>query len=81
MSPVLHLLLLLLHCRFDTSGAGDASTPEQLDALMHEIGSNKQRYEAMLAWKHRKVGCSTAVDLSACSSSPAPAAAAASMAC
>jgi hypothetical protein len=28
---------------------------EQLDALMHEIGSNKERYEKMLAWKHKKV--------------------------
>jgi hypothetical protein len=51
------LLLLLLQ------GKGNASTVQQLDALMHEIGSNKQRYEKMLAWKHKKVrsGCSGAV--------------------
>jgi hypothetical protein len=42
--------------RYDRSGkTGHASTPEQLDAVMHEIGSDKQRYEAMLAWKTRKV--------------------------
>jgi hypothetical protein len=36
-------------------GKGNASTVEQLDALMHEIGSSKERYEKMLAWKHKKV--------------------------
>ncbi|KAF6258523.1 hypothetical protein COO60DRAFT_1691955 [Scenedesmus sp. NREL 46B-D3] len=40
---------------FDPQGKGNASTVEQLDALMHEIGSSKGRYEKMLAWKHRKV--------------------------
>lgn len=41
--------------RYDQKGAGNASTPEQLDALMHEIGSDRARYEAMVAWKSRKV--------------------------
>jgi hypothetical protein len=45
-----HSLLLLL-----LQGKGNASTVEELDALMHEIGSNKERYEKMLAWKHKKV--------------------------
>ncbi|WIA21264.1 hypothetical protein OEZ85_000499 [Tetradesmus obliquus] len=40
---------------YDPKGKGSASTVEQLDALMHEIGSNKERYEKMLAWKHKKV--------------------------
>uniref|UniRef100_A0A383W9Z5 Fucosyltransferase n=1 Tax=Tetradesmus obliquus TaxID=3088 RepID=A0A383W9Z5_TETOB len=40
---------------YDPKGKGNASTVEQLDALMHEIGSNKERYEKMLAWKHKKV--------------------------
>jgi hypothetical protein len=47
---VLLLLLLLL-----LQGKGNASTVEELDAMMHEIGSNKERYEKMLAWKHKKV--------------------------
>lgn len=42
-------------CRYDAKGGGDASTPEELDALMDAIGKDKQRYEAMLAWKHRQV--------------------------
>jgi hypothetical protein len=42
--------------RYDASGkSGHASTPEQLDAVMHDIGSDQARYEAMLAWKQRKV--------------------------
>lgn len=40
---------------YDPEGLGDASTPATLDALMHEIGSDQKRYEAMLKWKHRKV--------------------------
>jgi hypothetical protein len=42
-------------CRFDPAGGGDAATPEELDELMHTIGSDKRRYESMGAWKHRKV--------------------------
>lgn len=41
---------------FDPSGGGDASTPEELDALLHQIGSDRQRYESMTAWRYRKVG-------------------------
>ena len=41
---------------YDPKGDGDASTPEELDNLMHEIGSDQKRYEAMLQWKYRKVG-------------------------
>ncbi len=41
---------------FWLQGEGDASTPEELDALMHAIGTNKTRYEEMVAWKMRKVG-------------------------
>jgi hypothetical protein len=42
--------------RYDASGkTGHASTPEQLAAVVHDIGSDKAKYEAMLAWKHRKV--------------------------
>lgn len=39
---------------YDPAGKGNASTPTELDALMHEIGSDKARYEAMVAWKHKK---------------------------
>lgn len=42
-------------CRFDPAGNGNASTPEELDDVMHQIGSDKQRYESMLAWKHTPV--------------------------
>lgn len=42
-------------CRFDFEGNGHASTPQELDDVMHAIGSDKQRYEAMLAWRYRKV--------------------------
>lgn len=42
---------------YDPSGKGNASTPEELDQLMHDIGTDKERYEAMLQWKYRKVGC------------------------
>lgn len=41
---------------YDPSGkSGHASTPEQLNDVLHEIGSDKARYEAMMAWKHRKL--------------------------
>eukprot|EP00775_Hariotina_reticulata_P007304 gene7304-7517_t len=39
---------------YDPNGKGNASTPEGLDALLNEIGNDKQRYEAMLAWRKRK---------------------------
>lgn len=46
----------MLACRYDATGkSGHASSPEQLDAVMHEIGNDKKRYDAMLAWKTRKV--------------------------
>ena len=35
---------------------GNATTPKELDALMHAIGSDKARYEAMVAWKFMPVG-------------------------
>lgn len=40
---------------YDADGKGNVSTPEQLDELLYEIGSNKERYEAMIAWKYKKV--------------------------
>jgi hypothetical protein len=44
--------------RYDPAGSGHAASPEELDAVLHEIGSNKTAYEAMLAWKHSRVsGC------------------------
>lgn len=49
--------LCMYYCRYDPTGAaGNASTPEQLDTIMHAIGSDQQRYESMLTWKQRKVG-------------------------
>jgi hypothetical protein len=42
-------------CRYDSGGGGDASTPVELDALMHSIGSNRTRYEQQLAWKRTQV--------------------------
>lgn len=42
---------------YDPLGGGNVSTPEELDQLMHAIGSDQRRYEAMLQWKYRKVGC------------------------
>lgn len=49
------LLLRPYVCRYDPLGAGDAASPEHLDVLLHDIGSNQSRFEAMLAWKHLKV--------------------------
>lgn len=40
---------------YDPKGFGDVSTPQELDNLMHQIGSSKERYEAMLAWKYKQV--------------------------
>jgi hypothetical protein len=55
-TPLCTPYCFLAACSYDASGkSGNASTPEQLDALLHEIGSDKARYEAMLAWKQRKV--------------------------
>lgn len=45
-----------MFCSYNAAGqAGHASSPEELDAVMHEIGSSKERYEAMVAWKRRQV--------------------------
>jgi Glycosyltransferase family 10 (fucosyltransferase) C-term len=40
---------------YDPSGGGDAATPEALAALLAKIGSDQQRYEAMMAWHGRAV--------------------------
>lgn len=43
-------------CSYDPSGrSGHASTPKELDAVMHAIGSSKELYESRMAWKHRQV--------------------------
>lgn len=43
-------------CSYDPQGnSGHASTPEQLDDIMHRIGSDKGQYEAMVAWKAQRV--------------------------
>lgn len=52
---------------YDPKGKGNASTPEELDALLHSIGSNKTRYEEMVAWKSKKVHGVTARVLYVCS--------------
>lgn len=40
---------------YDPSGHSNASTPEELDALLGEIGGDKTRYEAMLGWRKAPV--------------------------
>lgn len=40
---------------YDPKGYGDVSTAQELDNLMQQIGSHKERYEAMLAWKYKQV--------------------------
>lgn len=40
---------------YDSKGKGNVSTPQELDDLMHEIGSSKDKYETMLSWKYTKV--------------------------
>lgn len=34
---------------------GNASTVEELDALVHRIGNDKAAYERLVAWKHKPV--------------------------
>jgi hypothetical protein len=34
---------------------GNASTVQQLDALVADISADRSRYERMLAWKHKPV--------------------------
>eukprot|EP00879_Flechtneria_rotunda_P008736 GHRR01009150.1.p1 GENE.GHRR01009150.1~~GHRR01009150.1.p1 ORF type:complete len:719 (+),score=143.14 GHRR01009150.1:255-2411(+) len=51
---------------YDPKGRGNVSTTAELDKLMHQIGSDKERYESMLAWKHRQVSCA---QLEPCSNS------------
>jgi hypothetical protein len=41
---------------YDPGGKGNASTPQQLYMLLQDIGSSRERYEGMLAWRKRKVG-------------------------
>jgi hypothetical protein len=49
----------MLMFRYDPAGSGHAASPEELDAVLHHIGSNKPAYEAMLAWKHSRVSAFT----------------------
>jgi hypothetical protein len=41
---------------YDPGGKGNASSPQQLYALLQDIGSSRERYEGMLAWQKHKVG-------------------------
>eukprot|EP00882_Tetradesmus_deserticola_P025221 GHRQ01027685.1.p2 GENE.GHRQ01027685.1~~GHRQ01027685.1.p2 ORF type:complete len:103 (+),score=24.27 GHRQ01027685.1:251-559(+) len=42
---------------------GNASTVQQLDALLADISADRSRYEAMLAWKHKPVrACCAGLD-------------------
>jgi hypothetical protein len=41
---------------YEPGGKGNASSPQQLYALLQDIGSSRERYEGMLAWRKRKVG-------------------------
>jgi hypothetical protein len=34
---------------------GDVNSPQELDALMHKIGSDKALYDSYLAWKTKPV--------------------------
>lgn len=40
---------------YDPAGRGNASTPQELADLLEAIGNDKERYEAMMRWKYRKV--------------------------
>jgi hypothetical protein len=40
---------------YDPGGSGNASSPQQLYALLQDIGSSRERYEGKLAWQKRKV--------------------------